>query len=587
VFGGAIPAGLGCLSMQAMSRLTRISALAGGLAVALLLSVAGPAAAELPDRIRLLVASDGPTGLAGDQLDLAALKRFYEPRQFAPAWSGSDTRLDRDAMLDAIQKADEQGLDPIEYHLAALRARLSARDETQQAEFDVLLSDAFLRYATHMRMGRVRLSSIEADWAIQPTPFDAVAALSAVSSRDDFAKLLASLPPSRPDYARLVAVLKQWREEEKGDPWPSVMPGAAIKKGATDDRLLAIRARLIADGELTADQAQGNTLDDKLMDALKKFQTRYGLDPDGLVGARTVLVMNTSRATRIEQLLATLERMRSLPRDLPSTGIYVNVAAQEAEMVEDGQPVFTAHVIVGTPNHPTPVVAARFSSLQLNPPWTLPQSIAVNEILPHLKRDPSYLAKQNMVILNHDEDPQGLAVDWGRYSRNYFPFVLRQLPGPATALGLLVFEMPNKFDVYLHDTPDRRLFTLGDRFFSHGCVRVENPRVLASYLLRNNPQWTAEALDDAIATGETQRIMLARSVPIFLLYQTVYIGHDDQVHVRDDTYGRDWRLNVAVARLREGTLPNNQVMFAPPPPTADAGRPGSTVGKPAVSVGSK
>jgi murein L,D-transpeptidase YcbB/YkuD len=568
----------------------RNSAFLSVLGFVLLLAVgliaAGPARAELSDRIRLIVASDGPSQLS-DRLDLPALRRFYEPRQFAPAWLGEQTPLDREAMLSAIEQAGDQGLDPSDYHLAALKARAGASDETRQAEFDVLLSDAFLRYASHMRMGRVRLSAIEADWAIQPTPFDAVAALDAVTSAADFRTLLAALPPSRPDYARLVDLLKQWRDAARtADPWPSVMPGPSIRKGATDDRLLAVRARLIAEGDLDAGDAQGNVLDDKLMAALRKFQARYGLDPDGLVGPRTVLMMNVSRATRIEQLLATLERLRSLPRDLPRTGIYVNVAAQEAEMIEDGQPVFTAHVIVGAPNHPTPVVAAHFSSLQLNPPWTIPQSIAVNEILPQLKRDPDYLAKQNMVILNRDDDPQGYGVDWQRYSKNYFPFVLRQLAGPATALGLLVFEMPNKFDVYLHDTPDRRLFALGDRFFSHGCVRVENPRVLASYLLRNDPQWTAEALDDAIATGDTQRIMLPRAVPIFLLYQTVYIGRDDQVHFRDDTYGRDWRLNVAVARLHEGTLPDNQVMFAPPPPSADAGRPGSTVGKPATSVGS-
>ncbi len=587
--GGGKTAARKVLVMQAMVWLRRLSAWAGGVAAVLVLSLVlvQPAAAELPDRIRLLVDS-GPFQLAGDQLDIAALKRFYEPRQFASAWIAGDSKLDRDALLNVIAKADDQGLDPSDYHLAALRARASASDETQQAEYDVLLSDAFLRYATHLRMGRIRISSIEADYAIQPTPFDAVAALTAVASKDDFGKLLASLPPARPDYARLVQTLKQWREDVKSaDPWPSVMPGPAIKKGATDDRLLAIRARLIADGDLAADQTQGKVLDDKLMDGLKKFQARYGLDPDGLVGGRTILLMNVSRATRIEQLLATLERLRSLPRELPSTAIYVNVAANQAEMLEDGSPVFTAHVIVGTPAHPTPVVSARFSSLQLNPPWTIPQSIAVNEILPHLQRDPQYLAKQNMVILNRDDDPQGLTVEWKRYSKGYFPFVLRQLAGPATALGLVVFEMPNKFDVYLHDTPDRRLFALGDRFFSHGCVRVENPRVLATYLLRNNPQWTAQALDDAITTGETQRIMLAKSVPIFLLYQTVFIGRDDQVYYRDDTYGRDWRLNVAVARLREGSLPTDQVMFAPPPPSADTGKPGSTVGKPEISLGRK
>ncbi|MEO8557680.1 MAG: L,D-transpeptidase family protein [Rhodospirillales bacterium] len=580
--------------MQAIFKFTRILAIAG-LALVASLALAQPAAADLAQRIKFMVAADGPPRtIDAEQLDIAALKRFYEPRDFAPAWIAGDVVLDRDALLAAVEQADMHGLDPADYHLAALRARSGSKDEMLQAEYEVLLSDTFLRYATHMRMGRVRLSSVEADWSVQPTPFDAVAALAKVAGKDDFRALLAALPPSRPDYARLVQTLKLWRDGVAADPWPSVMPGAAIKKGATDDRLLAVRQRLIADGDLTADQAEGNVLDEKLTAALKKFQMRYGLDPDGLVGGRTMLVMNTSRATRVQQLLATLERLRSLPRDLPSTAIFVNVAANEAEMLEDGQPVFTARVIVGTADHPTPVVAARFSSLQLNPPWTIPNSIATKEILPHLQRDPSYLAKQNMVILNRDDDPQGLALDWTRYTKNYFPFVLRQLAGPATALGLVVFEMPNKFDVYLHDTPDRRLFALGDRFFSHGCVRVENPRVLASYLLRNNPQWTAQALDDAIATGETQRIMLAKSVPIFLFYQTVYVGRDDQVHFRDDTYGRDWRLNVAVAKLREGVLPADQMMFAPPPPSADAGKPstegakpGAAVGKTGVSVGAR
>ena len=166
-----------------------------------------------------------------------------------------------------------------------------------------------------------------------------------------------------------------------------------------------------------------------------------------------------------------------------------------------------------------------------------------------------------MIILNREDDPQGLELDWKRYSRNYFPFVLRQLPGPATALGHVVFEMPNKFDVYLHDTPDRRLFAVGDRYFSHGCIRLQNPRVLAAWLLRNNPAWTPEAIDAFIATGISERVALPQPVPIYLTYQTVYQSRDGVLQFRHDIYGRDWRLNLALDSLREGSLPSEAVMM--------------------------
>ncbi|MGE0151142.1 MAG: murein L,D-transpeptidase [Reyranellaceae bacterium] len=536
--------------------------LAARLALMLVALAALPALAAAPssERLRQALAVEGELAIEGRLLDLEALRRFYEPRQHAAAWQGDRAALDRAQMMAALQAATAHGLDPADYHLPAIVAR-EPGDTQAGLELDLLLSDAFFRYATDMRVGRLNMAAVEADWQLSPTPFDAVAALAGVEGAAAFATLLTSLPPQSPDYRRLMQALVEWQARLAGPALPSVVPGPAIKPNASDPRLAGVRQRLIAEGDLAADKAEGETLDADVVAALKKFQLRYGLEADGLVGARTVLTMNISHATRVRQIVANLERLRAMPREVPATAIFVNVPGAYAELVDNGEVAFAASVIVGTPANPTPVLAASFRSLLWNPPWTVPHSIATKEMLPQLRRDPNYLANHNMIVLNREDDPHGFALDWSRYGRHYFPFVLRQLPGPKTALGHVVFEMPNKFDVYLHDTPDRRLFALGDRYFSHGCVRLQNPRVLAAWLLRDNPQWTPEAIDEFIATGVTQRVALPRPMPIYLTYQTVYVDRGGALQFRHDIYGRDWRLNLALDKLREGILPDQARML--------------------------
>ncbi|MDF3072591.1 MAG: putative peptidoglycan-binding domain protein [Alphaproteobacteria bacterium] len=526
------------------------------------------AASPPPEKLRETLAVEGGLAIEGRTLDRESLRRFYEPRQHLAAWQGDQAVLDRAQLIAALQAAPAHGLDPSDYHVPQIVAR-QAGDTQAGLELELLLSDAFFRYASHMRLGRINMAAIEQDWHLSPTPFDPVAALAASTSRSAFLDLLTALPPPAPDYKRLMQALVEWQNRLAGPAWPSVMPGPAIKPNMSDSRLLAVRQRLIAEGDLAADKAEGETLDADVVAALKKFQLRYGLEADGLVGARTILTMNISPATRVRQIEANLERLRALPRNIPATAIIVNVPGTTAELVENGEVTFAANVIVGTPSNPTPVLAASFRSLLWNPPWTVPHSIASKEILPQLQRNPEYLVKQNMVILNREDDPQGLTLDWKRYNKNFFPFVLRQLPGPGTALGHVVFEMPNKFDVYLHDTPDRRLFAHGDRYFSHGCVRLENPRMLAAWLLRDNPAWTPEAIDEFIATGISERVALSRPVPIYLVYQTVYQSRDGVLNFRHDIYGRDWRLNLALDRKREGSLPDEaRVVVAAAKPAA-------------------
>jgi len=536
--------------------------------VLMALPVAALAEAPAPEAVRAALEVEGEISIDGRRIDRTSLRRFYEPRQHAAAWLGQAAPLDRASFVAALRAAPAHGLEPNDYNLAAIDAREAGAGQAG-VELELLLSDAWFRYATHMRVGRIDMASIEDDWVMPPTPFDAVAALAAVADPAAFNALLVSLPPQQPVYRRLMQALVEMRLRLAGPAVPSVMPGPSIKPDASDPRLLAVRQRLIVEGDLAADKAQGETLDAELIAALKKFQLRYGLEADGVVGSRTILTMNISPATRVEQILANLERLRAMPRDIPDTALVVNVPATEAVLTANGEVAFSANVIVGTPANPTPVLAASFRSLLLNPPWTVPHSIATKEILPKLQRDPGYLGRQNMVILKREHDPQGWELDWRSYNRNYFPFVLRQLPGPATALGYVKFEMPNRFDVYLHDTPDRRLFARGDRYFSHGCVRLQNPRVLAAWLLRDNPAWSAEAIDAAIASGVSQRVGLPRAIPIYLVYQTVFEGRDGSLQFRHDVYGRDWRLNMALHQLREGILPAQSAVMVAAAKSAD------------------
>src|SRR5262249_18589754 len=258
--------------------------------------------------------------------------------------------------------------------------------------------------------------------------------------------------------------------------------------------------------------------------AMKHFQTRHGLEPDGRVGAGSLAALNVSAAERVEQIKLTLERWREMPRSLPPTRIVVNAAAAELILYRDGESALTSRVVVGDVEHPTPVLSARVQSALFNPPWNVPASITKKEIGPKIKQDPGYLARNHYVYVG---------------SR------LQQTPGPWNALGGVKFELPTPLDVYLHDTPAKPLFAKPMRAASHGCVRVQQARPLASILLGES--WPPEAVDQAIAAGETRRVFLKTAIPVYLLYLTAFTDEDGTAEFRDDFYGRDADLAGALA----------------------------------------
>jgi murein L,D-transpeptidase YcbB/YkuD len=525
-------------------------------------SIAGAVVAAAPastsQRIRDLL--DRPDGLRidGQPLDPGALGRFYRPRDFAPAWDAHDGGLDRTALLlRALVTAETHGLDPARYHLDAIRGRQASSNGRHTGELDLLLTAAFLGYARDVRTGRLPPGRRDRDWGISAAPFDAVAAL-ARDGREPatLRALLASLPPPAKDYGRLVEALRRYRAVAARDDWPLAPPGAPLRPGDADVRVAAVRARLEAEDDSVSGAA--THFDERLEEAVRRFQARHGLAVDGIVGEATVRALNVPASDRMRQITLNLERWRWLPRSLGPRYITVNAADATLRVVEDDRTVLTSRVVVGDLKHPTPVVQARLDAVVLNPKWNVPASIAAREILPRLRENRRHLAESDIVIMERREsDPFGLAVDWSAVSAEAFPFRLQQQPGPGNPLGRIKFDVPNRFDVYLHDTPTRALFARSVRTASHGCIRVERADELAAHVLADGTgRWSPQRLEEAIAGGGSPRIPVARPLPVYILYWTAFVGPDGLAQFRDDVYGRDRRLAAALAGERSAPGPD-------------------------------
>jgi murein L,D-transpeptidase YcbB/YkuD len=292
--------------------------------------------------------------------------------------------------------------------------------------------------------------------------------------------------------------------------------------------------------------------DEALESALKAFQRRHGLDPDGAVGAETASALNISAAERQRQLRANLERWRWITQDLGEKYVLVNVADYRVTVYEAGSAVMSMPAIVGRAYRQTPDFSGRMSYITLNPPWNVPPTLAREDILPHIKKDPAYLQKKGIRIFEdwsegaREIDPGD--IDWKQVKPEGLSYKFRQDPGPQNSLGRIMFMFPNKFDVYIHDTPDRGLFTRAARNLSSGCIRVERPLDLAAYVLRDDPAWPMEKIEEAMASGETQIIPLRKNAPgVHVLYWTAWLGGDGRIQFRKDIYLRDAALDRALA----------------------------------------
>ena len=307
-----------------------------------------------------------------------------------------------------------------------------------------------------------------------------------------------------------------------------------------------MRRRLIVSEDLAADKASG-PFDEVVAEAVKHFQVRHGLAATGTVTPRTLAALNIPVQKRIRQLEASLERLENTNFQFGQRYVVVNLPATFAEAVENDTVVRRYRVIVGKTEKPSPTLTAEITSVNLNPTWTVPSSIAKTEISAHMRKDPSYLSRMHMEVLDgHDHPIDPGAVDWsGAHVPN---FTVRQQNGTWNALGAVKIDMPNPYSVYMHDTNQRNLFSDDYRFDSHGCSRVDNVRDLAAWLLQEEmPKWNRAAIDAAIATGAREDIVLPKKVPVAWIYLTAWMTRDQTIQFRNDIYDQDEQLLEATA----------------------------------------
>jgi murein L,D-transpeptidase YcbB/YkuD len=469
---------------------------------------------------------------------------FYEARDFRPAWSGGAEEEEAAADVRAIlTRAHEQGLRDEDYKLT--RDNRPRASGAEAAAYEISLTSVVLRYAHDLRTGRVQPKAIYDDIKLPAANFDAVPALTRALNTHSAAKFLADLAPAHPEYRRLAKALARYRAIADAEGWPAVPGQNEVRLDGKDERLSVLIQRLSTEDPMLAAIAKPSTAE--IRDAVKRFQARSGLNQDGRAGGVTLASLNVPAETRVDQIVANMERWRWMPRQFEHRYVAVNVPDQSVQYVRDGMVVLTSRVVVGRKASPTPITRSAITAVVVNPPWNIPGDIAARDLLPQLRKNPNYLASKRMVVTDGPQnDPYGRKIDWQKVAPAEFPYAIRQLPGPQTALGAVMLDSPNDFDVYLHDTPNKRLFDSTLREISNGCVRVQQIFPLASLALTDDTAKGMSELTKATKSRDTQRLTLDEPLPVYFLYWTAVAGPDGELGFRPDRYGRDTRLIAAL-----------------------------------------
>jgi len=371
-------------------------------------------------------------------------------------------------------------------------------------------------------------------------------------------------------YQRIKETLLSYADLQVRGGWPALPADAKLGPGSTGPAVALLRRHLVITDDLAPNLESGDSYDAAVVEAVKRFQLRHGLDASGSVGPQTLHALNVPIAQRMKQLAASLDRLLGMDFNFADRYVVVNIPAAFAEAVAHDKVERRYRVIVGKTDKPSPTLTAYITAVDLNPTWTVPLSITKNEIVNRMRRDPSYLSRMHMRVIGaHDEEVDPRAVDWA--SDRSPNFTIRQDSGTWNALGYLKIDMPNPYSVYMHDTDTRKLFDNDYRFDSHGCTRVDNVRDLAAWIMSDMPGWNRAAIDAGIAAGQTKIINLPHKMPVAWVYLTGWVTRDGTVEFRDDVYKHDAQLDPAMlddAAAGGFVAPVSQVPPAPqgPPP---------------------
>jgi L,D-transpeptidase YcbB len=468
----------------------------------------------------------------------AALVEFYEARDYEPVWTPELVSV----LVDTLSDAGEHGL-PVARYAGKDLGQLFASNPSgiDRIKAEIAASEEFVKYAHDIGSGILEPNKVDSELYIFPKRKPDAELLAGLTEADDTAAYLASLAPSHPYYKALFDEKKRLEALIQNGGWgEQVAGGPTLKPGASSARVAQLRTRLDAiDG---TSLGESTVFDQSLIDAVKAFQLRHGLNDDGVVGPKTLEAINTQPDQRLKQVIVNLERQRWLNFDRGERYFYVNQADFMVTLYEKNEPIYVTRAVVGqAAKHRTPEFIDEMTHMVVNPTWHVPRSIATEEMLPQLKRNPGALG--NMALMTRSGTRVNPAlVDFSQFTKANFPFVIKQPPSGGNALGRVKFMFPNRFDIYLHDTPAKSLFSKDARAFSHGCIRLQKPFELAHMLLGWQTSDPVAAFDRYLAGGNERRVDLAAPIPIILTYQTAWVDNFGEEQFRDDIYGRDRRV---------------------------------------------
>ena len=503
---------------------------------------------------------------------LLPARRFYRERGFKLGWFKDHKPVERVKTLqDIIAKAGNEGLNPKDYQVKDISQMLAELEKAQgdsvrrnalERQADIALTGTYMKWANDYYRGIANPhDKKDTSWMVKPNKIKLNKALLTFLGERKSRYNYYEFAPLHPEYDQLKQALATYRAQERAGGWPALPATLNLKPGAASPAVAALRKRLLdsaggADASTPASAAKtgapaaavptAQVYDPELVQAVKLFQQDAGLKPTGIVSGETLKQLNVPIGSRIDQLILNMERWRWLPKKFEPDYLLVNIPEYTLHVIEADKEAFNMRVIVGKVLHETPVFSDKMEYVVLAPYWNVPFSIIENELRSKLVANPNYLDRLDMEVVKGygrkatAVDPA--SIDWANVTQSTFKYTLRRRPGPKNDLGDVKFIFPNSNDIYLHDTPHDELFSQSNRSFSHGCVRVSEPIKLATYLLRNRPEWDQATILDTIATHREKYITLKKKLPVYLVYFTAWADAAGHPHFRDDIYGLDKKL---------------------------------------------
>lgn len=474
-----------------------------------------------------------------------ALTAHYVQGRAPVYWVGTGRMT---PFLQRLADAADDGLNPGDYPLDALmelRDDITPDDPESAAFTELLYSAFFVSYAADLKIGRLTPQKVDPRLFRNRKTIDVLRVLTELGKHNDPNAFLAAFESQNPHYQALKRMLAVYRSVTDSVSWPTIPMGANIEPGASDPRIPAIRNLLMLTGDHPGGGG-GEVYDPATVLAIRSFQMRHGLEALGLIGKQTIAALNVPPAERARQIALNMERWRWMPEDLGPHHFMVNLAGYELVEVEAESIVDRMDVVVGAVATQTPEFSEDMQYVEINPTWTVPYSIATKEMLPKLRRSPMAYAGDFEVFMNGKLTSWG-GINWNAYGPGRFPFTFRQKPGPKNALGKVKFMLPNPHNIYLHDTPSKDKFLATARAFSHGCIRLSRPMDLAYRLVGEIAGWPRQKIDAAFASGKTTRVTLPERIPVHMIYATAFEGDGGSIEFRPDIYGRDRKLEAALA----------------------------------------